>query len=57
MSLSCKQTFPGKKKCLLGQLSHFGTSCSSSFKSPLSMIALTAVRDRDDEAYSVYTSC
>jgi hypothetical protein len=26
MSLRCSQTFPGKKKCLLGQLSPFGTS-------------------------------
>jgi hypothetical protein len=33
-SLRCKQRFPGKKKCLLGKLSPFGTSCSPSFKSP-----------------------
>jgi hypothetical protein len=57
MSLRCRQTFPGKEKCLLSQLPHFGTSCSLSFKSPLSVISLTAVRDRDDEVYSVTTSC
>jgi hypothetical protein len=31
MSLRCTQKFPGKKKCLLRQLSPFGTSCSLSF--------------------------
>jgi hypothetical protein len=31
-SLRCKQIFPGKEKCLLGQLSPFGTYCSLSFK-------------------------
>jgi hypothetical protein len=31
MSLRYKQKFPGKEKCLLGQLSPFGTSCSPSF--------------------------
>jgi hypothetical protein len=57
MSLRCKETFPGKEKCLLGQLSPFGTSFNPSFKSPFSMLALTAVRDRDDEVYSVTASC
>jgi hypothetical protein len=37
---------PGKEKCLLGQLSPFGTSCSPPFNSPFSMITLTVVRDR-----------
>ncbi|XP_073926276.1 ankyrin repeat domain-containing protein 29 isoform X6 [Castor canadensis] len=32
MSLRCRQMFPGKEKCLLGQLSPFGTSCSLTFK-------------------------
>jgi hypothetical protein len=31
MSLRCKQKFPGKEKCLLGQLSPSRTSCSLSF--------------------------
>jgi hypothetical protein len=57
MSLRCKQTFPGKDKNILGQLSPSGTSCSLSFNSPLSMITLTAVRDRDKEVYSVTASC
>jgi hypothetical protein len=35
----------------------FGTSCSPSFKSPLSMIALTAIRDRDYEVHSMTASC
>jgi hypothetical protein len=48
ISLRCKQTFSGKEKCLLGSLP---------FKSPLSMIALTAIRDRDNEVYSVITYC
>jgi hypothetical protein len=48
---------PGKEKYLLGQLSPFRTSCSLSFKSSLSVIALTAVRDRDNKVYSVTTSC
>jgi hypothetical protein len=52
MSLRCKQMFPGKK-CLLNQLSPFGTSCIPLFKCPLSMIALTALRDREDEVYSM----
>jgi hypothetical protein len=56
MSLRCRQ-FPGKEKCLLGQLSPFGTSFSPSFNSPLSMITLTAVRDRDEEVCSVTASC
>jgi hypothetical protein len=29
MSLRCKQKFSGKEKCILGQLSPFGTSCSN----------------------------
>jgi hypothetical protein len=53
MSLRCKQTFSGKEKCLLGQLLPFGTSCSLFFKSSISMITLTAVRDRGDKVYSV----
>jgi hypothetical protein len=57
MSLWCRQIFPGKEKYLLGLLSPFGTSCSLSFKSSLSMITLTAVRDRDDEVYTVTASC
>jgi hypothetical protein len=56
MSLRCKQKFPWKK-CLLGQLSPSGMSCSPSFNLPLSMITLTAGRDRDKEDYSVTTSC
>jgi hypothetical protein len=31
-SLRCKQKFPRKEKCFLGQLSPFGTSCTLSFK-------------------------
>jgi hypothetical protein len=31
MSLRCKQTFPGKEKCLVEQFSPFGTSCSLPF--------------------------
>jgi hypothetical protein len=46
-----------KEKCLLGQLSHFGTSCSPSFKFLLSMITLTAVRNRDNKVYLVTASC
>jgi hypothetical protein len=57
ISLRCGQTFPGKEKCLLGQLLPFGTSCSLFFKFPLSVVALTAVRDRDKEVYSVTASC
>jgi hypothetical protein len=57
MSLRCKQKFSGKEKCLLDQLSPFGTSCSPSFNSPLSMIALTAVRNKVKEFYSVTASC
>jgi hypothetical protein len=50
MSLRCRQKFPGKEKCLLGQLSHFGSSCSPPFKSSLSKIALIAVRDKDKKS-------
>jgi hypothetical protein len=57
MSLRCTQKFPGKEKCFLSQLSPFRTSCSPSFNSLLSMIALTTVKDRDDEVYSVTASC
>jgi hypothetical protein len=55
VEMSCR--FPGKEKCLLGQLSPFGTSCSLSFNSPLSVITLIAVRDRDNEVYLVTASC
>jgi hypothetical protein len=44
-------------ECLLGQLSPFRISGSLSFNSSLLMIALTAVRDRDQEVYSVTVSC
>jgi hypothetical protein len=57
MSLRGKQTFPEKSKCLLGKLSHFETSCSLPFKSPLSKITLTDVRHKDDKVYSVAASC
>jgi hypothetical protein len=40
MSLMCKQKFPGKEKCLLGQLPSFGTSCRLSFQFLISVIAL-----------------
>jgi hypothetical protein len=33
------------------------TSCCLSFKSPLSVTSLTAIRNRDDEVYSVTASC
>jgi hypothetical protein len=49
MPLRCKQAFP-REKCLLDLL-------WSSFKSTLSVIALTAVRDREDEVCSVTASC
>jgi hypothetical protein len=55
MSLKGRQKFPGKK-CSLGQLSPLGTSCSPSFKFPFKF-PLTAVKDRDDEVYSVTASC
>jgi hypothetical protein len=57
MSLRCKQTSPGREKNLLGQLSPFGTSCSLSFKSALSVISLTVVKDRDRKVYSGTDSC
>jgi hypothetical protein len=55
ISLRCRQMFPGKEK-FLGQLSPFGASWSLSFKSPLSMITLTVLRDKN-EVYSVTASC
>jgi hypothetical protein len=48
---------PGKEKCLVDQLSPFGTSCSLSFKSLLSVITLTTVRDKDNKVYSVNAFC
>jgi hypothetical protein len=50
MPFRCKQAFPRKEKCLLDLL-------PSVLKSPLSVIMLTALRDRDDEVHSVTTSC
>jgi hypothetical protein len=50
MPFRCKQAFPREEKCLLDFL-------WSVLHSPLSMVALTAVRDWDDEFYSVTTSC
>jgi hypothetical protein len=47
MCLRCKQKFSRKERCLLGQLPPFRTSCSPSFNSPLSVITLTPLRDRD----------
>jgi hypothetical protein len=41
----------------LGRRSVFLTSCGQSFKSPLSVTTLTAVRNRDDEDYLVTASC
>jgi hypothetical protein len=55
MSLRCRQTLPGKERCLLGQLSPFRTSCSLPFKSPLSVITLIVVRNRDNE--SLFSDC
>jgi hypothetical protein len=57
MSLRYRWTFPGKKMILLEDLSPFETSFSLSFNSTFSMVALTAIRDRDDEVYSVTASC
>jgi hypothetical protein len=59
MSLRWRQRFPGKEMCLPDHLSPFGTSAVRPLvlHSPLSMVALTAVRYRDDKVYSVTASC
>jgi hypothetical protein len=60
MPFKCKQAFPREEKCLLDHLSPFWDLLQSvlqSFIPPLSMVALTAVRDRDDEVCSVTASC
>jgi hypothetical protein len=57
MSLRCRQKFPGKERCLLDHLSPSGTSWSPSSNSHLSIVTLTAVRDRDNKVYSVTASC
>jgi hypothetical protein len=58
----CEQIFLGKEKeCFSpGELTLFGntwTFYTLPFKSPLSMIALSAVRNRQNEVYSVNSSC
>jgi hypothetical protein len=46
MSLRCKQKFPGKEKCLLGQLSPFGTSCSLFFRRYLHVLDKSCSSDK-----------
>jgi hypothetical protein len=57
MSLRYKQRFPGKERCLLDHLSPFWDLLQWVLQSPLSMVALTVVRDRDNEVYSGTDSC
>jgi hypothetical protein len=52
MSLMCRQKFHGKEGCLLDHLSAFGTSGGLFIlQSPLSMVSLTAVRDKENKAF------
>jgi hypothetical protein len=52
------QKFHGKGRCLLDHISVFGNSGSLSIlQSPFSMVSLTAVRDKENEVYSVTASC
>jgi hypothetical protein len=46
MFLRYRQTFPGKEKCLLGQLSPFGDSCSLSFKTASGMHESTGAEEQ-----------
>jgi hypothetical protein len=57
MSLRYKQRFPGKERCLLDHLSPFWDLLQWVLQSPLSMVALTVVRDRDNEVHSGTDSC
>jgi hypothetical protein len=59
MSLRCRQAFPREERCLLDSYHLLGPPAVrfSVLHSPLSMVTRTAVRDRDNEVYSVTASC
>jgi hypothetical protein len=53
----CKWTFLGKEKGLINTFWVYVDLPQSTLQVPLSMTALTAVRNRDDKVYSVTASC
>jgi hypothetical protein len=53
MSLRCRQRFPGKERCL----TTFWDFLQSVIQSPLSVVTLNAVRNKDDKVCSVTASC
>jgi hypothetical protein len=57
MPFRCRQVFPREERCLLDHLSPFGTPAVCPSIPPFSMVTLIALRDREEEVYSVTASC